>query len=418
LTENDYSHYVGIDWATQAHAVCVLDRERHVIAELEVPHTGQGIASLIAKLETLASMQSIAVGIEIPRGSIVEALVERGAHVYALNPKQLDRFRDRHTVAGAKDDRRDAFVLGDSLRTDRHSYRRVELDNPKIVELREISRMDEELKNERSQLTNRLREQLHRYYEQALALSPGADDSWVWAILEKAPTPSAARKLRPKTVQTILKEHRIRRIKPHEVVTILQRRPLDVAPGTVNAAAKHVTMLLPRLRLVHEQIKHTQAEMERLLDELEQDPEPRREQRDVRVLRSLPGLGRNVAATLLAEASQPLSQRDYQTLRAQAGAAPVTRQSGKTKAVVMRRACNRRLRNALYHWARVAAQIDDASRSRYSALRAKGHSHGRALRGLADRLLRTLFAMLRDGTTYDPSRSRAAPPAALLPAPA
>lgn len=404
-----YEFFVGIDWATESHAVCVLDGDRELVDELNVLHSGEELARLVKRLEKLAPLGQIAVGIEIPRGAVVETLVERGVHVYALNPKQMDRFRDRHTVAGAKDDRRDAFVIADSLATDRRCYRRVRLDDPRVVQLREISRVDEDLKQEQNRLTNRMREQLHRYFEQVLSLSPNGDEPWIWAILEAAPTPESARKLTPKKIEKILKQNRIRRVKSDEVVAVLRRSPLEVAPGTVAAASAHVLLLIPRLRLVREQIKQCQANIERLLNELDDgdpDADMQGEQRDVRILRSLPGVGRNVAATLLAEASQPLAERDYQALRAHAGVAPVTRQSGKRKFVIMRQGCCGRLRNALYHWARVATQKDPAARRRYAALRAKGHSHGRALRGVADRLLRILIAMLKSGTLYDPSCAR------------
>lgn len=417
----DYDYFVGIDWATASHAVCVLDRDRHVVIELDVLHNGDELARFVKRLEKLGPLERVAAGIEIPRGAVVETLVERGVHVYALNPKQMDRFRDRHTVAGAKDDRRDAFVIADSLATDRRCYRRVRLDDPRIIQLREVSRADEDLKHEQNRLANRMREQLHRYFEQVLSLCPNGDEPWIWAVLEAAPTPERARKLRPKTVEKILKQHRIRRLKPHEVVSALRRAPLKVAPGTAEAASAHVLLLIPRMRLVREQIKQCQTELERLLDELDKrdpDSDIQGEQHDVRILRSLPGVGRNVAATLLAEASQPLAERDYQAIRAHAGAAPVTRQSGKRRAVVMRQGCNGRLRNALYHWARVATQHDLAARARYAALRAKGHSHGRALRSVVDRLLRILVAMLRDGTTYDPDQARRTLPGELAPTPA
>ena len=119
--------------------------------------------------------------------------------------------------------------------------------------------------------------------------------------------------------------------------------------------------------------------------------------------------GRVISATMLAEASQPLAERDYNAIRSYAGAAPITRQSGKRKVVVMRRGCNLRLRNALYHWSRVSTQNDPRSKEHYAALRAKGHSHGRALRGVADRLLAVLVAMLRNGTLYDPNHKTAKP---------
>ncbi|MCC6903329.1 MAG: IS110 family transposase [Polyangiaceae bacterium] len=130
------------------------------------------------------------------------------------------------------------------------------------------------------------------------------------------------------------------------------------------------------------------------------------------VLRSLPGIGRIVLATLLAEASQPLAERNYHALRALSGVAPVTRnsgkRSGKRSVVVMRNACSLRLRHAVYHWARVATVRDPKSRAAYATLRARGHTHGRALRTVGDRLLLVACAMLRDGTEFDLSRRLAA----------
>jgi transposase len=125
-----------------------------------------------------------------------------------------------------------------------------------------------------------------------------------------------------------------------------------------------------------------------------------------------PRQGRTVLATLIAEASQPLAERNYDALRTLSGVAPVTKNSGKRSGrrslVVMRNACSLRLREAMYHWARVAAQRDPKSRRAYAALRARGHSHGRALRTIADRLLSMLCAMLRTRTAYDASKRLAA----------
>src|SRR5262249_54694974 len=115
-------------------------------------------------------------------------------------------------------------------------------------------------------------------------------------------------------------------------------------------------------------------------------------------------VARKRTAWLVAEAAQPLAEGDYQVLRTHGGVAPVTKQSGKRRQVMMRRGCNARLRHALYHMARVAMQRDAHFSSVYAALRAKGQRHGQALRTLGDRLLRILMAMLRNGTAYDASR--------------
>ena len=404
----DYDLFVGIDWATQEHQVTVVDPEGRRREERRVLHSGAGLTALADHLTSLGPEPArIAVAIEVPRGAIVDILLERGCHVYALNPKQLDRFRDRHTVAGAKDDRRDAFVLGDALRTDRAAFRRLAVEAPEVIQLRELARIHGELVEETGRLTNRLREQLWRFYPQVLHLCPAADEPWVWALLRAAPTPADGQRRPRSTWAALVARYRLRRLTADDIIAALRTPALRVAPGTVDAAGAHVALLLPRLALVHEQ----RAQCERRLDALlaaaaaTEPGEGEREHRDVTILRSLPGVGRLVAATMLAEASRPLAARDYQTLRAHAGVAPVTRQSGKSRQVVMRRSCNGRLRHAVFHWARNSIRLDARAAAHYRRLRER-HGHARALRGVADRLLRVLVAMLTTRTVY---ASRLAP---------
>ncbi len=169
--------------------------------------------------------------------------------------------------------------------------------------------------------------------------------------------------------------------------------------------------LAERVRLVNRQIKDATRRLDALTAAIA-GPEPDEdaasgrpvEQHDATILRSLPGVGRIVLATLLAEAHHAIRVRDYHALRTLCGVAPVTKRSGKSCRVEMRQACSGRLRTAVYHWARVATQHDARSRVRYGALRARGHTHGRALRGVADRLLAVACAMLQTRTAYDPSR--------------
>jgi len=195
-------------------------------------------------------------------------MLERGFHVCALNPKQLDRFRDRYTVAGAKDDRRDAFVLATALATDQPAFRALAPEDPLIIELRDWSRMEDELREEWGRLASRLREQLHRFYPQALVLCPAADEAWFWALVELAPTPTAASRLRRAAVVTLLREHRIRRLTADQVLAALQSPALRVAPGTVKAASAHVALLLPRLDLVDRQRRDCARRLEGLLEAL------------------------------------------------------------------------------------------------------------------------------------------------------
>ena len=167
----------------------------------------------------------------------------------------------------------------------------------------------------------------------------------------------------------------------------------------------HALMLVPRLHLLYQQLSQCQAQIAKMLDELpaEEIPGQSSEHRDVLVLRSLPGSGRYGIATMLAEAHAGLRSRDYVSLRATCGSAPVTKQSGRMRVVQMRYACNPRLRYAMHHWAWNAARNDPYYARLYKAMRGRGLTHGRALRGIADRLLELAVVLLERGTLYDPA---------------
>lgn len=403
--------FVGVDWASQTHQVVLLDARGAVIGERTFEHGGAGLGAMCDWLRatTGSPAGAIAVAIEVPHGPVVETLLERGFCVFAINPKQLDRFRDRFTMAGAKDDRLDGRVLGDSLRTDRPCFRPLRPADPVIVELREWSRIAEDLQQERNRLGNRVREQLWRYYPQMIELADDVAADWFLDFWALAPTPAKAARVHKETVARFLKAHRIRRFDAGEALRILRQTPISVGGGTTEAATAHIRTVAARLKIVNRQIKEAHHQLDALCSRLEgsEEPEPGQshEQRDVTILRSLPGVGRIVLATLLAEAPEPLRQRDYHTLRSLCGAAPVTKRSGKRCIVVMRQACNMRLRTALYHWARTAIQHDELSRRRYAELRKRGHSHGRALRAVGDRMLAVACAMLRTHTVFDPARA-------------
>lgn len=410
--------FVGIDWATREHTVCLLDAAGKVVAQSAFAHNGEGLAALCAWLFDKSGMDdpsAFHVSIEIPRGAVVETLLERGFNVYSINPKQLDRFRDRFSVAGAKDDRLDARVLADSLRTDRARFRKLRVDEPTVIELRAFSRIAEELQDERTRLKNRLREELLRYYPQFLELANDVGRTWFIDLWEIVPTPAAASRVRKLTIAKHLLERKVRSIKAEEILATIRATPLTVAPGSTEAAIAHIRTIVPRLRLLNELIKKTEDKLDELIAQLE--PEKQKEHRDATILLSWPGIGRLVIATMLAEASQPLAARDYQALRSLSGVAPVTRGTGirsktdrkrarEQASVAMRQACSVRLRNAVYYWSSTAIRLDPRSKELYAGLRKRGKTHPRALRSVADRLLAVACAMLRDGTVYDPERRK------------
>lgn len=435
-----FTWFIGVDWGTQQHAVAITDATGAVVREETVAHTSAALAAFRKSVAALIgdAWGEVVVGLEVPRGTLVELFLEYGASVFAINPKQLDRFRDRFSVAGNKNDALDALVLASSLRTDRAQFRRVAAEAPRVIELRELSRAEAVLAEEAVALTNRVRELVHRIAPQWLTLSRNADDPWFWKLLEYAlATRDLGRKLRRQKVQSLLRSYRVRRVSTDDVLKVLRTDPVPVAEGTVEAVKAHLALLLPRVRLVIEQRRACTRALDRLLRQLAQDapddpgtppdasgPDAAGDQRpaspdeggegatsaarpsDVAILRSATGVGPIVGATFVAEAGPLLALRDYDGLRAVTGAAPVRRQTGKQKQglVSMRYACNTRLRNACYHWARTSVQLDDGTRRYYAALRSRGRSHARALRSVADRWLRILVAMLKAGTLYDPSR--------------
>jgi len=401
--------YAGVDWASDSHQVSLTDADGRKIAERNFKHGGEGLAAMAAWLLAQSGApepSQIQVAIEVPHGPVVETLIERGFRVHAINPKQMDRFRDRFTLAGAKDDSRDADVMASSLRTDPHCFRLLAVADPTVIELREWSRIAEDLGVERNRLTNRMREQLWRYFPAMLELEDDLGAEWLLDLWDIVPTPDKAARVREPTIAKLLKRHRIRRVDAAHVLEVLRRPPVKVAAGTSEAASAHISSLITRIRLLNRQIKDAHRRLDALTARLmaTEEAEPGQDkQHDVTILASLPGVGRIVLATLLAEAFDALQRRDYAALRSLTGVAPVTKRSGKSCIVVRRQACHDRLANAMYHWARVAVQHDPKSTAKYAALRSRGHSHGRALRSVADRLLNVACAMLRAGTAFDSS---------------
>jgi transposase len=401
--------YAGVDWASESHHVFLTDGDGRKIGEKVFKHSGEGLAEMAAWLLTssgAACPNQIHIAIEVPHGPVVETLIERGFMVHAINPKQMDRFRDRFTLAGAKDDSRDAEVMASALRTDLRCFRLLAAADPAVIELREWSRIAGDLGTERNRLTNRLREQLWRYFPAMLDLESDLGAGWFLELWEAVPAPAKAARIREATVAKLLKRNRIRRFDAAHVLDVLRKEPIKVAAGTVEAASAHIKTLIARIRLVNEQLKEAHRQLDVLTARLvpQEDAGPGQAKlHDVEILASLPGVGRIVLAIQLAEAWDAWQRRDYAALRSLTGVAPVTKRSGKSCIVIRRQACNNRLAIAMYHWARVAIQHDPRSKAKYDALRGRGHSHGRALRSVADRLLNVACAMLKNRTLFNPS---------------
>lgn len=212
--------FVGVDWASVDHVVRLSDAHGTKVGERSFKHGGEGMSELATWILDLtkAPPDAVHIAIEVPHGPVVESLMERGFHVNSINPKQLDRFRDRFSPAGAKDDSRDAWVLCDALRTDPRCFRPLVTLDPVLVELREWSRIAEELRHDRNRLGSRVRELLWRYFPQLLELTEDVTAPWFLDLWRLVPTPDKAARVRETTVAKLLKRHRIRRITASQVL--------------------------------------------------------------------------------------------------------------------------------------------------------------------------------------------------------
>ena len=392
--------YAGIDWPAQTHQVAVVDADGEILGEREFAHSGDGLAEMADWILGHSPDGKAAAAIEKPHGPEVDALLERGAAVFALNPKQLDRFRDRFSPAGAKDDRRDAFVLAHSLATDRKAFREVEPPPPEIVRLRELSRAEGDLVEDRTRLINKLNAQLRRYYPAFLEAAPDLGRTWAFDLWTLAPMPQKARRVRLASVEAVLRKNRVRTARAESVLTVLRSKPVPTAPGTAEAVADSAGRLFRRLKALNAEIKDVQKKIKQLVDRIG----TMEGGGAVDILRSVPGIGPGVLAVILSEAFDSVRRADRHALRCYFGVAPVTKRSGQTILIQRRQAANGRLRNAAYHWAMAAIRCDRVSRANCHALRSRGHKHARALRSIADRLLGVVCKMIETGQTFDPER--------------
>ena len=344
----------------------------------------------------------IAVAIEVNHGPVVESLVECGFSVYSINPKQLDRFRDRFCVSGAKDDRRDALVLASALRTDRGHFRRIEPQDSDVIELRELGRTREELVAERARLVNRFHGLLWRYYPQFGELLGEEVKPWHTELWELVPSPDSVKRKRVSTVKELLKRHRVRRLSAEKVLEVLRCEKINVNEATVESCVMHTRSVVERINLADRQIREIEVSIKKVIERINLRLKAEKEgPTDIEILLSVPGIGNTVLATMIGEGWNLIERRDRGALRCLGGAAPVTKQSGKTKYVVRRMAVCRRLADALVVLGKVAAIYDPLSKAKYKELRRRGHSHYTAVRTVTDRLLSVICSILDKGELFD-----------------
>ncbi|MGH2727269.1 MAG: IS110 family transposase [Actinomycetota bacterium] len=384
--------FAGIDWATRAHAVCVVDDAGGIRARFEVPNTGKTFAGLIKRLRKL---DVTGVAIERPDGPLIEAMLTAGLAVFVIPPRQVKALRSRYSATGAKSDPGDAYMLADALRTDGHRLQPLTVDSPETKALRALTRTRKDLVEARVALVNQLRAQLELCFPGAVGLFAALDSDVSIAFLRRYPTAGKAARLTEARLDAFLR--RIAYCGRRPVGELLARIKQAPAPGfsdtESDGRAVCVAALLDAVEICNQRAKQLQAE---IVERLEFHA-------DAPIFTSLPKAGHGVrAASLLAEIGDVRARfPDEEALAALAGVAPVTKASGKVRSVGFRWACDKKLRNALIDFADDSRNNSPWAADVYRRAIQRGKRHPHAVRILARAWTRVIWRVWQDRTTYD-----------------
>lgn len=386
----------GIDWAWDDHAVAIVDTRGRQLARATVEHSDAGLGELLG----LLSKHGVAeVAIERPDGPVIDTLLAAGLTVVVISPNQVKNLRGRYGSAGNKDDRFDAFVLADTLRTDRTRLRPLTPDSEATLTLRRACRARKDLLAHRIGLANQLREHLRRVFPGAVGLFADIDSPISLAFLARFDNQDRADWLSPKRLAAWLTSVGYSgRVDPAVLHTRLTAAPRGVT-GEAGTAEAHITRaLLAVLTSLVEQIKTLSTQ---ITEQLALHP-------DAHIFTSLPRAGRVRAARLLAEIGDCRTRFPTpESLSCLAGVAPSTRQSGKIRTVGFRWACDKQLRDAVTDFANGSREANPWAANLYDQARARGHDHAHAIRILARAWLHVIWHCWQDGLAYTPENHRA-----------
>jgi len=388
--------FVGDDWAEEHHDVELQNETGRVLGRAKLPEGVAGIARLHAMIgEHLGEDDdaTVVVGIETERGPWVQALIAAGYQIYAINPLQVARYRERHSVSGAKSDAGDAHVLADMVRTDRHQLRPVAGDSVEAEAVKVLTRAHKTLIWERTRHLLRLRHALREFFPAALVAFDDLTAVDTLELLGAAPDPASAAALSTERITEALKRARRhgRAAKAEAIATALRAEHLG-QPAVVTAAyAATVRAQVAILGTLNTEIKTMQEQVEAHFG---QHP-------DAEIYLSQPGLGVVLGARVLAEFGDDKDRyADARARKNYAGTSPITRQSGKRKTVLARHVHNDRLIDALGLQAFAALRASPGARAYYDQLRGRGIGHRAALRQLGNRLVGILHGCLKTSTSY------------------
>lgn len=393
-TDTSSDVFAGLDWAVHTHAACIIDTAGAVLERFEVAHDREGLAELMRRLARFGARVRIA--IERPSGLIVDALVEAGHQVFAIHPNAVKASRPRYRSHGGKCDASDAYLLADLLRTDGHRWAALSPQSDSIRALRALVRARDDLVAARVAMGNQLQSTLEAFWPGAACVFADITSPIGLAFLKRYPSPASAARLSEAQLRRFCRtQHYSGRRSPAELLARLRAAAQGLTDQlTSDSMSQVVRSMVAVLDPLVTQISELTRRIERFVASLP----------DGQIIMSFPRAGRVCAAQILAELGDVRERfPSPERLAAEAGAVPVTYQSGKTRSVTFRWACNHRLRQAINCLADNSRHANAWAHGIYVAARARGCDHPHAIRILARAWLRVLWRAWTDHKSYDPA---------------
>lgn len=389
--------YVGIDWADDHHDIVITDDSAKTLDQFRIDHTCDGFALLHSHIaHHQASPSLVLVAIETSRGLLLHELLQKGYTVYAINPKAVNRYKDRHVLSKAKSDVLDALSLGHLLRTDRHLFRPL---MPLPEDYRLLDRLCGDLRkavDEKSRILNQVISCSKEFYPKALEMFSLNSQIFI-DFLKAFPDHDTLSACKKKTFLAFLRKHRYSYpAKAEELWKTIQSPSLQPDKVTARSGKLRLGMLLGQLENLKEHITHYEREIQHILDHLPESTP----------IKSLPGVGERLAPELVAILG-PNSKDGHHRFQASAeiaklsGCVPVVRESGKWRTVSLRYACVKPLRRTFRDWAFTSINHSRWARAFYDYHKQRNQNHSTILRNLAKKWIKILFALWSQGTTYD-----------------
>jgi transposase len=395
MSPTSWPAFAGIDWGGEHHQLCIVDDAGKRLTQLRVTHDVAGLNALQAELTRFSDRMPIA--IERSEGLLVEHLQALGHALFPVSPRISARARERYKVASVKDDRFDAFVLADTLRHEHGHWRTLSICTPLLAEIKALTRDRDRLLETQQAVESQLRMILEAYHPAPVRLFSSVDRQITLSFVLDYPTPATAGRIKTTRMAGFLARHHYTGRVPAQVLAERMRTNLLTgSPGTVAGKSFSAQSFAQLLRLLNTQLAEFDDAIAAAVAE----------HPDAHIFASFPGVGPVTTAVLLAEIGEDRQRFPRpEVLLAEAGLAPVTRSSGRSRNVRFRYAANTRLRESAMWWAFNSMKESPWAATAFREARdQRGQRYHRALRGLSARWMRILWRCWTDENPYDPAR--------------